>query len=166
MQAMFARYRFERRLLIDGVLWSLAAAGAVLLARQAGPERFLPAHVQVRLAQVPVQQLSDAFPMFAAIIALSMLCVWGLRCGRNGAAVVCAAWLLLGLGYEYGQRSDVASWILPELPSFFHSVWPLNWFERFLGSGGFSWNNVVAATLGGIIAFVMVLNSIPNRMRA
>jgi hypothetical protein len=165
MQAIYARYRFERRLLIDGVLWSLAAAGAYLLARQAGAEGLLPTTVQLRLSQVPVQQFSDAFPTFSAIIALSTLCVWGLRCGKSGAASICAGWMLLGVGYEYGQRPDVASWILPQLPSFFHTLWPFNWFEHLLGGGGFSANDVLAAVLGGVIAYVMVLNSIPNRCR-
>jgi len=166
MQAIYARYRFERRLFIDGVLWSLAAAGAYMLARQAGAGWFLPTTVQLRLAQIPVQQFSDAFPTFAAIIALSMLCVWAMRCGKSGAAFVCAGWMLLGVGFEYSQRSDVASWILPQLPSFFHTVRPLNWVEHMLGRGGFSMNGVLAAVLAGIIAYVMVLNSIPNRCRA
>jgi hypothetical protein len=166
MQAIYARYRFERRLLVDGVLWSLAAAGAYLLARQAGAEGLLPTTVQLRLSHVPVQQFSDAFPTFAAVIALSTLCVWGIRCGKSGAAFICAGWMLLGLGFQYGQRSDVAAWVLPQLPSFFHTVWPLNRFEHFLGRGGFSPNEVLATVLAGIIAYVMVLNSIPNRCRA
>jgi hypothetical protein len=165
MQAIYARYRFERRLLIDGMLWSLAAAGAYILARQAGVG-FLPTTLQLRLSHVPVQQFSDSFPIFAAVIALSMLCVWGMRSGRSGAAFICAGWMLIGVGYEYGQRSDVAAWILPLLPSSFHTLWPFNWFERFLGSGGFSINDVIAAVLGAVIAYVMVLNSIPNRCRA
>jgi len=166
MQAIYARYRFERRLLIDGVLWSLAAAGAYLLARQAGVGMLLPTTVQLRLSQVPVQQFSDAFPTFAGVIALSMLCVWGLRCGKGGAAFICAGWMLLGVGFQYVQRSDVASWVLPQLPSFFHTVWPFNRFEEFVGRGGFSMNDVLATVLAGIIAYVMVLNSIPNRCRA
>ena len=106
------------------------------------------------------------FPTFAAVIALSTLCVWGIRCGKSGAAFICVGWMLLGLGFQYGQRSDVAAWVLPQLPSFFHTVWPLNRFEHFLGRGGFSPNEVLATVLAGIIAYVMVLNSIPNRCRA
>lgn len=165
MQAVYARHKFERRLFIDGMLWSIAGIAAYMMARQAGTEWFLPTTVQIRVSELPVQQFSDAFPMFSAIIALSLLCSWGLRCGRYGAALVCAGWMAVGVGIELIQRSDVASWVLPNLPAFFRTVWPFSALERLLGNGGFDPNQVFAAVLAGFIGYVMVLNSIPNRYR-
>lgn len=163
MQAIYSSHKFEIRLLIIGMLWLLAGSLAYLLARQPGALWFLPPAVAYRLAPIPLQQISDTFPMFAAIIALSLLCVWAASCGKQGAAYVCAGWTLLEVGYQFGQRPDLASWIIPRLPGFFQYCWPLNHIDRLLGGGAFNANDVAGALLGGMFAYMVVLNSIPSR---
>jgi hypothetical protein len=160
---MQAIHRFELRLFFAGTLWLLAGALAYLLSRQPGALWFLPPAVGTRLAPVPLQEISSTFPMFAAIIALSLLCVWWFSCGKSGAAYICAGWTMLEVGYQVGQRHDLASWIIPQLPYFFQTVWPLSLIARMLGSGDFNANAVAGAILGGIFAYMMVLNSIPGR---
>lgn len=163
MQAIYPSQKLEIRLLIIGMLWLLAGGLAYLLARQPGALWFLPPDVEYRLAPIPLHQISDTFPMFAAIIALSLLCVWLTSCGKAGAAYICGSWTFLEVGYQFAQRSDVASWIAPRLPGFFQWLWPLNHLDRMLGSGAFNVNDVAGAMLGGIFAYMVVLNSIPSR---
>lgn len=163
MQAIYRNQRFEVRLLIVGVLWLFAGFLAYLLAQMPGALWFLPREVGYRLAPVPLQQITDTFPMFAAIIALSLLGVWWSSCGKFGAACISAGLTMLEIGYQFAQRHDVASWILPALPYFFHTVWPFTHVERMLGSGEFDENAVAGAILGGVFAYMMAANSIPRR---
>ena len=164
MQAVYANQRFEVRLLIIGTLWLFAGVLAYVLARTPGALWFLPPEVGYRLAPVPLQQISDSFPMFAAIIALSLLGVWWSSCGKSGAAFICGGWTLLEVVYQVAQRHDVASWIIPSLPYSFHTVWPLYYVERMVGSGDFNLNAIAGAVLGGLFAYMMAANSIPRRL--
>ncbi|HEY2859782.1 MAG TPA: hypothetical protein VGJ21_15280 [Terracidiphilus sp.] len=164
MQAAYANQRFEIRLLIMGMLWLFAGFLAYMLARMPGALWFLPREVGYRLAPIPLQQIADTFPMFAAIIAMSLLCVWWFSCGKWGAANISAAWMFLEIGYQFAQRHDVASWIIPSLPYFFHTTWPFYYVERAMGSGDFNENAIVGAILGGVFAYMMAVNSIPRRL--
>jgi hypothetical protein len=85
--------------------------------------------------------------------------------GKSGGAVVSVGWTAIEIAYQYGQRSEVASWIIPRLPGFVYQVWPLDHLVRYLGRGGYNSNDVFAAILGGLFAYVAVLNSIPGRRR-
>jgi hypothetical protein len=145
------------------LMWLVAGAAVYLLTRQ--PEYWLlPVAWQVRVAPFPLQQVYMAFPTFAQTVALALVSVWMLGAVKEGAAAVCGAWMMLEVGYQYAQRSDVSAWIIPRLPWFFRDVWPLNYATNFLGRGTFDGNNVLAAALGGIIAYMVVINS-RNRMR-
>lgn len=156
--------RLEFRLMIAGMLWLLAGVLAYVLARRPGALWFLPPEVEYRLAPIPLQQISDTFPLFAAVIALSLLGVWWFSCGKEGAAYICVGWTLLEVCHQVLQRPDVASWLIPQIPYFFHTVWPLNQVERMLGGGEFNANAVAGAILGGMFAYMMALNSMPSRL--
>lgn len=165
MQLTPAHWRFEHRLFIFGSLWLLAAGAGYFLGHRPDLLWQLPAPIQNRLAPMPLRQFSDPFPTFAVTIALSLLSVSALECGKWKAAMVCCLWTVLAIMFQFAQRPDVSSWIVPRLPVFFHSTWPLSELERMLGSGLFSVSNVWSAVLGGVIAYSLVLSSIPASRR-
>ncbi len=144
------------------LMWLAAGAGVYLLRQEyAAATWLLPP--SLHLSQFPLQQISSAFPTFAQTIALALVSVWALGVSREGGAAVCGVWMMLEASYQYAQRSDVSAWIIPRLPWFFRDVWPLNYATNFLGRGSFDMNNVIAAILGGIVAYMVVSNS---KMRA
>jgi hypothetical protein len=63
------------------------------------------------------------------------------------------------LAYEFGQRSDFSSWLIPIIPR----VWPLVYLPEYLGRGTFSANHAMAIAMGGVIAYLVVLNTIPAK---
>jgi hypothetical protein len=159
MQAMVQTRRIEFRLLFIGVLWLLAALLEYAVMRQPGNAWFLPPDWQTRFASIPIQQISTEFPIFAQTIAASILGVWLLRCERGGAFVLCGICVAGELAYEFGQRSDVSSWVIPILPK----AWPLEYVAEHLGRGSFSANHVMAIAMGGMIAYLVVLNTVPAK---
>jgi hypothetical protein len=159
MQAILQTRRIEFRLLFVGVLWLCAAMLEYGVMRQPGNAWFLPLEWQARFASIPIQQISTEFPIFAQTIAASILGVWLLRCARDGAFVVCGICVVGELGYEFLQRTDFSAWLLPLLPK----VWPLNYVAEYAGRGAFSVNHVMAIVLGGLIAYLVVLNTIPPK---
>lgn len=156
---MMQTRRIEFRLLFIGVLWLAAALLEYAIMRQPGNAWFLPPDWQTRFAAIPIQQISTEFPIFAQTIAASILGVWLLRCKRDGAFVLCGLCVGAELAYEFGQRSDFSSWLIPIIPN----VWPLEHLPEYLGRGTFSFNHALAIALGGAIAYLVVLNTIPAK---
>ncbi|HEY3707250.1 MAG TPA: hypothetical protein VGL22_19470 [Terracidiphilus sp.] len=159
MQAIIQSRRINFKLLSIGAVWLGAALLEYAVMRQPGNAWFLPVDWQTRFASIPIQQISTEFPIFAQTIAASILGVWLLRCKRNGAFLVCGVCVGAELVYEVGQRSDFSAWLLPILPR----VWPLDHVAECLGKGTFSFNHVMAIVLGGMIAYLVVVNTIPAK---
>jgi hypothetical protein len=159
MQALLQTRRIEFRLFGIGVLWLCAALMEYAVMRQPGNAWFMPPEWQLRFEAIPIQQISTEFPIFAQTIAASILGVWLLRCARDGAFVICGICVFGELAYEFGQRSDFSAWLLPILPK----VWPLDHIADYMGRGTFSVNHVMAIGLGGAIAYLVVLNTIPAK---
>jgi hypothetical protein len=159
MQAMVHDRRAQFRLLLIGSLWLTAALMEYAIMRQPGNAWFLPRDLRVRFSAIPLQQISTEFPIFAQTIAASVLGVWLMRCARGGAFIVCGICAFVELVYEFGQRSDFSAWLIPILPS----VWPLEHVPDYLGRGTFSVDHVLAIMLGGVISYLVVLNTIPAR---
>lgn len=159
MQAILQNRKVQFRLLGIGALWMCAALMEYAVMRQPGNAWYLPAELQLRFSAIPLQQMSTEFPIFAQTIAASILGVWLLRCARGSAFVVTGICVVTELGYEFSQRTDVSSWLIPMIPK----VWPLNDVARFMGLGTFSVNHVMAIMLGGVIAYLVVLNTIPTK---
>jgi hypothetical protein len=151
--------KIEFRLLLIGFLWLFAAMLEYAVMRQPANGWFLPPDWQTRFASLPIQQVSTEFPIFAQTIAASILGVWLLRCKRCGAFMATGVCVAGELAYEFGQRSDVSSWVIPIIPR----VWPLEHAAEYLGQGTFSFNHVMAIALGGLIAYLVVLNTIPKK---
>jgi hypothetical protein len=159
MQAILQNRRVQIRLLGIGTLWLMAALMEYAVSRQPGNALLLPPEWQQKFAVIPVQQISTEFPIFAQTIAASILGVWLLRCARGGAFIICGICAAAELVYEFGQRSDFSSWVIPILPR----VWPLESLPEYLGRGTFSANHVMTIVLGSVIAFLVVLNTIPKK---
>lgn len=159
MEARYALRNGELRLPMIALMWLMAGAAVYSLTQDAGGYTwFQPLLLQVHLAAFPLQQISAAFPTFAQTVALALVCVWVAGCSKEGAAGVCGGWMVLEIAYQYAQRSDVSSWIIPMLPPFFR-IWPLSLSTQYLGRGTFSTDNVVAAIFGGLVAYLVVVNS-------
>jgi hypothetical protein len=159
MQAILQNRRVQFRLLGIGTLWLMAALMEYAVMRQPGNALFLPVEWREKFAAIPIQQISTEFPIFAQTIAASILGVWLLRCARSGAFLICGICAFGELAYEFGQRSDFSAWLIPIIPSF----WPLENLPGYLGHGTFSPNHVMAIVLGGVIAYLVVLNTIPAK---
>jgi hypothetical protein len=159
MQAMLQDRRAQFRLLTIGGLWMIAALMEYAVMRLPGNAWFLPVDWRDRFASIPIQQITAEFPIFAQTIAASILGVWLMRCARGGAFVVSGICVVTELTYEFSQRSDVSAWLIPMIPQ----VWPLNHVAQFMGLGTFSVDHVMAIALGGVISFLVALNTIPAR---
>jgi hypothetical protein len=159
MEAILHDRRAQFRLLTIGALWLTAALAEYAIMRQPGNAWFLPHDLQMRFSAIPLQQISTEFPIFAQTIAASVLGVWLLRCARGGAFMICGICAVVELGYEFGQRSDFSAWVIPMLPR----VWPLEHVADYLGRGTFSVDHVLAIMLGGVISYLVVLNTIPAK---
>ena len=151
--------RIQFRLLSIGALWLLAALMEYAVMRQPGNAWFLPVDWRLKFSAIPIQQITAEFPIFAQTIAASVLGVWLLRCARGGALVVTGICVFTELIYEFTQKPAVSSWLIPMIPE----VWPLNYVARFMGLGTFSLDNVMAIVLGGLISYLVVLNTIPKK---
>lgn len=158
MQATLARRRIEYRLLFIGALWLCAAIVEYAFMRQPG-NAFLPATMQLRLSAIPIQQIASEFPILAQTIAASVLGVWLLKCSRDGGFLICSVCAGSELLYEFGQRSDVSSWVIPMLP---HG-WAMDNLPQYLGKGTFSPDHVAAIILGGLFSYLVVMNTIPSK---
>jgi hypothetical protein len=159
MQAILQNRRIQFRLLSIGALWLIAALIEYAATRQPGNALLLPPEWQQKFAAVPFEQISTEFPIFAQTIAASVLGVLLMRCARFGAFIICATCALGELLYEFGQRSDFSSWLIPIIPR----IWPLQSLPEYLGRGTFSANHVMTIVLGSVIAFLVVLNTIPKK---
>jgi hypothetical protein len=147
------------RLLTIGALWMTAALAEYAVMRQPGNAWFLPRDLQMRFPGIPLRQISTEFPIFAQTIAASILGVWLMRCARGAAFLVCGLCAAAELVYECGQRSDFSAWLIPILPK----IWPLDHMADYLGRGTFSSDHVMAILVGGLIAFLVILNTIPPK---
>jgi hypothetical protein len=151
--------KIQFRLLSMGGLWMLAALMEYAVMRQPGNAWFLPVDWRLRFSAIPVQQITAEFPIFAQTIAASILGVWLMRCARGGAFVVSGMCVFTELLYEFSQKPAVSSWLIPMIPD----IWPLNYVARFMGLGSFSLDHVMAIVLGGLISYLVVLNTIPAK---
>jgi len=151
--------RIQFKLLSMGMLWTLAALMEYAVMRQPGNVWLMPLDWRSRFASIPIQQISSEFPIFAQTIAASILGAWLMRCARGGAFMVCGMCVFTEMAYEFTQKPAVSAWLVPMIPQ----VWPLNYVARFMGVGTFSSDNVLAIILGGLISYLVMLNTIPSR---
>ncbi len=162
MQGRNALRTGEQRVLTIGLLWLLAGLTIYVLARQPGN---LPPGLEIQRIPSALDPFIGPFPVFAHTVALSLLCVWLLKCARDGAIVICTGWWLVEAAFEFGKLSEVTSRVIPLLPDGIRHAWLVDTMAEWLARGTFDAQSLTAAALGSGFAYLVVLNSIPEKKR-
>ncbi|HWG21246.1 MAG TPA: hypothetical protein VG225_12015 [Terracidiphilus sp.] len=152
----------QQRLLVVAMLWLAAGVMAFVATRPGAADGGLPQMLRPGFIPSAVQPMLGPFLTLAITVALLLMCMWALKCSRDGAFVVCAGWMLVAGIREFGNRSDLAAWLGPYLPDFMSQFWVLNHMEAYLSRGTFDANELVAVTLGTGLAYMVALNTIPH----
>ena len=165
MQGREAARAGEQRILMIGMLWLFAGSMIYFLARQSWSAGLWPAEFKFDNIPGALDPFIGPLPTFAHTVALSLLCVWFLRCSRDGALVVCVGWWLVEAAFEFGKLSEASSRILPLLPDAIRHAWLMDAMANLLTRGTFEAESLAAAALGSGFAYLVVLNSIPEKKR-
>jgi hypothetical protein len=148
-----------------GMLWLFAGLTIYLLARQSWNAGLWPAEFKLTILPRALDPFIGPFPTFSHTVALSLLCVWFLRCSRDSALAVCVGWWLVEAAFEFGKLSEVSSRVLPLLPDAIRHSWLVDAAANLLARGTFEGESLAAAALGSGFAYLTVLNSIPEKKR-
>lgn len=129
-------------------------------ARPPGSAFFLPEGLG-RTAPLPefLRPLIGSLPVFAHLVAFSILSVAVFGFGRRGSRIVCLGWGLIHAAFEAGQHPAVRTWLTPRIPAFFDHVWLLRQSRAYFTGGTFDPLDLAAIGLGVAAAYALLLKT-------
>jgi hypothetical protein len=129
---------------------SLAAGALIYALARPLPAALLPAALHLPSDAIAwLAPLTGSLPTLLHVVAFSLVTV--IVVGRHRTVRACAAWTAINLLCEIAQHADVAQTLLQWWPAAPTQV------RAYLLGGTFDWNDVVAAVVGGIAAYVVAI---------
>ncbi|HKF49163.1 MAG TPA: hypothetical protein VKB38_17525 [Terracidiphilus sp.] len=161
MQSISVSRAGQDRLLVVASLWLTAGFLVYFLYLPSADDDSLLRAVPLRLIPMSMRPLAGPFLTLAITVAILLACVWTLRCTRDGAFLVCGTWALVAVAGVIG--TETGFWgrfneVLPGLSSILRSLHD-NLAAAF--GFGFTVSDGAIATVGSLLAYLVVLNSIP-----
>lgn len=160
MQSRTSRRYGEDRLLVVALWWLVAGFSFYVLYLPGDEPSFLQGLLQ-RVIPLSFQPLAGPFLTLALTVALLLASIWALRCSRDGAFLVCAAWTVAAVARVMATESGLWGRLEPVLPGLAAMLASLHETLAGLAGGAFSSNDFAIAAVGSALAYLVVLNSIP-----
>jgi hypothetical protein len=153
----------QDRLLVVASLWLTAGLLVYYLYLPAADGDWFLRAIPLQLMPMSMRPLAGPFLTLAITVAMLLACIWTLRCSRDGAFLVCSTWALLAVAGVIGSETGFWSRFDPVLPGFASILRSLH--ENLAAAFGFGLNysDGAIATVGALLAYLVVVNSIPPR---
>lgn len=151
----------QDRLLVVASLWLTAGLLVYFLYLPAADDDSMLRTIPLRIIPLSMRPLAGPFLTLAITVALLLACIWTLRCSRDGAFLVCAAWALVAVAGVVGSEVGFWSRFDPILPGFSSILRSLHETMGAVFGVGFNYTDGAIATVGSFLAYLVVLNSIP-----
>lgn len=138
--------------LVGAAAAALAAGALIYALARPVPAALLPRALHAPQPQaVALRPLTGALPTFLHVFAFSLATIAVVGGGRHAAVCSCVAWTAVNALFEIGQHPDVVQAIARSLGG--HPAYR---------AGTFDPNDLVAAGLGGVLAFVVACRPSPE----
>jgi hypothetical protein len=108
--------------------------------------------------------IGGSLPEFVHVFSFILITAGLLFCNERGYPVICLSWFLLDAAAEFGQYFTI--WYSKIIPDWFTGIPFLENTESYFLHGTFDFIDLVAITLGTLIAYLVLLTTKKGREMA
>ena len=101
--------------------------------------------------------IGGALPSFLHVFAFSLLLGGLLACRKTGYLIICCAWLLSNVLFEFGQRYPISFSGL--IPNWFERIFILESMRSYFLNGTFDFFDLLASSVGAVAAYWVLVKT-------